>query len=88
MPWPFFSHAVAPRSLRKANEIYQQLERHLQQMGLPIKSCGEDITPLRRALTAGLFPHAARRQPDGTYKVRWGCPEGPSSPLDLCIYWL
>lgn len=25
--------------------------------------------PLQRALVSGLFPHAARRQEDGTYKV-------------------
>ncbi|GFR51844.1 hypothetical protein Agub_g14311 [Astrephomene gubernaculifera] len=29
----------------------------------------EDTTPLRRALTAGLFPHAARLHPDGSYRV-------------------
>lgn len=44
--------------------------RYMGQLGLPIKSCGEDTTHLRRALVCGLFPHAARRQPEGTYKVR------------------
>ena len=29
----------------------------------------DDLTSARRALTAGLFPHAARLQPDGTYRV-------------------
>lgn len=32
-------------------------------------SCKEDTTPVRRCLVAGLFPHAARRQPDGTYSL-------------------
>jgi hypothetical protein len=39
-----------------------------------VKSCGEDTTPLRRALTAGLFPHAASKQLDGSYKVCWPAP--------------
>jgi hypothetical protein len=37
---------------------------------LPLKSCGDDIDPLRRALVCGLFPNSAKLQPDGgTYKV-------------------
>ncbi|KAF5842772.1 Oligonucleotide/oligosaccharide-binding protein [Dunaliella salina] len=57
------------RSVRKAQDIYQQLARQLHQLQLPLTSCGEDPTPLRRALVAGLFPQSARKQPDGTYKV-------------------
>lgn len=37
----------------------------MQAMSVPLSSCGEDSTPLRRALTSGLFPHAALKQPDG-----------------------
>lgn len=60
--------------MRKAEDIYEQLVRFLglpspPGLGLPVTSCGEDTTPLRRALTAGLFPHAARLQPDGSYRV-------------------
>jgi HrpA-like RNA helicase len=57
------------RALRKACDIYSQLEQHLGQLQLPLKSCGEDLTPLRRALTAGLFPHAATKELDGSYRV-------------------
>lgn len=42
-----------------------QLSGHMVALGVPIKSCGDDTMPLRRALTAGLFPHAAKRQLDG-----------------------
>lgn len=68
------THALPHRSLRKAQDIQAQLLRHLQQLRLQVQSCGDDTTSLRRALTSGLFPHAARRFPDGTYKVRvgWG----------------
>lgn len=59
--------------MRKAEEIYGQLTRFVGPgpggLGLPLASCGDDSTPLRRALTAGLFPHAARLQPDGSYKM-------------------
>eukprot|EP00775_Hariotina_reticulata_P008561 gene8561-8743_t len=57
------------RSLRKALDIYQQLEGHLEALQLPVKSCGNDPVPVQRALVAGLFPHAARRQADGSYRV-------------------
>ncbi len=42
-----------------------QLKEHLQALGIPQQSCGENSLPLRRALVAGLFPHAAKRQLDG-----------------------
>lgn len=60
---------VNVRAMRKAQDIYQQLQRHLLALRLPLKSCGDDSTPLCRSLTAGLFPHAARKQPDGSYRV-------------------
>ncbi|KAL4447805.1 hypothetical protein ABPG75_005024 [Micractinium tetrahymenae] len=63
------SHFVNPRAMRKAIDIHTQLKEHLQALGIPLRSCGEDSLPLRRALVAGLFPHAAKRQLDGSYKV-------------------
>eukprot|EP00798_Chlamydomonas_sp_ICE-L_P016225 gene16226-22390_t len=60
---------VNVRSLRRAADICAQLERHLVQLGIPIKSCGDNDEALRRVLVAGLFPHAARRGLDGTFKV-------------------
>ncbi|KAJ9513362.1 hypothetical protein QJQ45_001401 [Haematococcus lacustris] len=60
---------LSGRALNKAQDIFLQLERHMRQLGLAVASCGEDCTPLRKALTAGLFPHAARLQPGGAYKV-------------------
>ena len=61
-------------ALRKAEDIYTQLVRFMGHpcppgLGLPLATCGDETTPLRRALTAGLFPHAARLQPDGSYRV-------------------
>lgn len=57
--------------MRKALDIYRQLEGHMAALGLPMASCGADAEPVARALTAGLFPHAARRVADGSggYRV-------------------
>ena len=67
------------RSLGKAQDIFEQLQRHMEQLGLPCKSCGSNYDVVRRALITGLFQHAARFEADGTYKVRAGDPgEGGS----------
>jgi ATP-dependent RNA helicase DHX8/PRP22 len=57
------------RSVTKAVDIYEQLQRHVGQLGLEARSCGDNFDAVRRALVAGLFHHAARRTPDGTYRV-------------------
>ena len=57
------------RALQKASDVHHQLAEHAAALGLPVRSCGEDQDPLRRALVAGLFPHAAKRQLDGSYRV-------------------
>ena len=53
--------------------LLRQLREHLVALQLPLKSCGEDTTPLRRALVAGLFPHAAKRQADGACRAVRAC---------------
>ena len=57
------------RSLNKAVDISDQLQQHLKQLELPVVSCGENLDQLRKALITGLFMNAARRQPDGGFKV-------------------
>ncbi|KAJ4816526.1 RNA helicase family protein [Rhynchospora pubera] len=57
------------RSLRHARDIHSQIQGHVQQMGLNILSCGEDILQFRRCLTASFFLNAAIRQPDGSYRA-------------------
>ena len=57
------------RSLGKAQDIFDQLQRHAVQLDLPSSSCGENYDALRRALVTGLFINSARIQSDGTYKV-------------------
>jgi len=62
-------HFINSRAMAKAADIYKQLKGYLDDLGVPMTSCKEDTTPVRRCLVAGLFPHAARRQPDGTYSL-------------------
>ncbi|KAK9904219.1 hypothetical protein WJX75_007114 [Coccomyxa subellipsoidea] len=57
------------RSMRKALEIRSQLREHLLSLKVPLKSCENDLDPLRRAILSGLFMHAAILLPNNTYKV-------------------
>lgn len=57
------------RSLRRALEIYRQIERYATSMGLALVSCADDMTQFRRCLTAGFFLNTACRQPDGNYRA-------------------
>ncbi len=67
-------HFLNIRSLKKAVDIYKQLGDYLQGMALNVPDSADSdnlLGPdnegeaLRRALTSGLFMHAAMRQPDG-----------------------
>eukprot|EP00250_Pteridium_aquilinum_P014497 c22029_g1_i2 orf=326-2476(+) len=57
------------RSLRRALDIYRQIERYLHGMGLSTVSCVDDWMQFRRCLTASFFLNTGRRQPDGTYRA-------------------
>uniref|UniRef100_A0A1D1XMG4 RNA helicase n=2 Tax=Anthurium amnicola TaxID=1678845 RepID=A0A1D1XMG4_9ARAE len=60
---------INKRSLKHAQDIHSQIHGHIQQMGLPITSCGDDILQFRRCLAASFFLNAALKQPDGTYRA-------------------
>ena len=59
-------HFVSARSLHKATAIYQQLHQQLTSLGLPTTSAGPEVELVLKALVAGLFTNAARRQLNGT----------------------
>ncbi|KAF9677149.1 hypothetical protein SADUNF_Sadunf08G0077800 [Salix dunnii] len=46
-----------------------QIRGHVEQMGLPISSCGDDTLQFRRCLAASFFLNAALKQPEGTYRA-------------------
>lgn len=59
---------INSRSLRHACDIHRQIKGHVQQMGLNLASCGDDMLQFRRCLVASFFLNAAIKQPDGTYR--------------------
>ncbi|XP_038972259.1 pre-mRNA-splicing factor ATP-dependent RNA helicase DEAH10 isoform X2 [Phoenix dactylifera] len=59
------------RSLRHAQDVHSQIQGHIQQMGLSLSSCGDDMLQFRRCLTASFFLNAALKQPDGSYRAMW-----------------
>ncbi|XP_034931995.1 pre-mRNA-splicing factor ATP-dependent RNA helicase DEAH10 isoform X1 [Populus alba] len=60
---------INSRSLRHACDIHSQIRGHVEQMGLPISSCGDDTLQFRRCLAASFFLNAALKQPEGTYRA-------------------
>uniref|UniRef100_A0A804QX20 RNA helicase n=2 Tax=Zea mays TaxID=4577 RepID=A0A804QX20_MAIZE len=61
------------RSLRHARDVHRQIQGHVQQMGLSMSSCGDDMVLFRRCLTSAFFLNAAMRQPDGSYRTKVDC---------------
>ncbi|XP_073013708.1 pre-mRNA-splicing factor ATP-dependent RNA helicase DEAH10 [Typha latifolia] len=57
------------RSLRHARDVHSQIQGHVEQMGLILSSCGDDMLQFRRCLTASFFLNAALKQPDGSYRA-------------------
>eukprot|EP00803_Ostreobium_quekettii_P003672 evm.model.scf_66EXC.15 EVM.evm.TU.scf_66EXC.15 scf_66EXC:132143-139773(+) len=57
------------RAMKKALSIHEQLAGCCDQLGIPMASCHDDSSPIRRSLVSGLFPHAAKRQPDRSYRL-------------------
>ncbi|GER31861.1 RNA helicase family protein [Striga asiatica] len=60
---------INSRSLKHARDIHSQIRKNVEQMGLSVTSCGDDMLPLRRCLAASFFLNAALKQPDGTYRA-------------------
>lgn len=60
---------INSRSIRHARDIHRQIRENVEQMGLHIASCGDDMLQFRRCLAAAFFLNAALKQPDGTYRV-------------------
>lgn len=60
---------INSRSLRHARDIHSQIKKSVEQMGLHISSCGDDLLVFRRCLAASFFLNAALKQPDGLYRI-------------------
>ncbi|KEI40652.1 uncharacterized protein L969DRAFT_16014 [Mixia osmundae IAM 14324] len=62
------SHRLNFRALSRAISIRGQLRKYLQRFDIPIISCGEEESQIRKCLVSGYFKNAAKMQPDGTYQ--------------------
>ncbi|KAL7260770.1 hypothetical protein ACSBR1_006437 [Camellia fascicularis] len=54
----------------KKSQKMVQIQRNVEQMGLHITSCGEELLQYRRCLAAACFINAALKQSDGTYRYQ------------------
>ncbi|KAF5740832.1 pre-mRNA-splicing factor ATP-dependent RNA helicase [Tripterygium wilfordii] len=67
-PW-CFENFVQARSLRRAQDVRKQLLAIMDKYKLDIVSSGKNVTKIRKAITAGFFFHAARKDPQEGYKT-------------------
>ncbi|KAL8160868.1 hypothetical protein V2J09_012357 [Rumex salicifolius] len=67
-PW-CFENFVQSRSLRRAQDVRKQLLSIMDKYKLDVLSCGRDFTKIRKAITAGFFFHAARKDPQEGYRT-------------------
>lgn len=62
-------HLLNAQLLERAAQVRQQLSRYLERFALPIESCGHDVERLQRLACAALFLNAAKRLPNGAYRL-------------------
>jgi ATP-dependent RNA helicase DHX8/PRP22 len=57
------------RTLRRAQDVRKQLITNLDRYKLPVKSAGNDYNAVRKAICAGYFNHACRRDQTEGYRT-------------------
>ncbi|KAL5213475.1 hypothetical protein ABZP36_024322 [Zizania latifolia] len=67
-PW-CFENFVQSRSLRRAQDVRKQLLTIMDRYKLDIVAAGRNFTKIRKAITAGFFFHAARKDPQEGYRT-------------------
>lgn len=67
-PW-CFENFVQSRSLRRAQDVRKQLLSIMDKYKLDIVSAGKNFSKIRKAITAGFFFHAARKDPQEGYRT-------------------
>lgn len=60
-PW-CFENFIQARSMRRARDVRTQMLKIMERYGHKVASCGHDTDCIRRALCAGFFRNAARRE--------------------------
>ena len=67
-PW-CFENFIQARNMRKAQDVRKQLLTIMDRYKLEIETCGRNFTKVRKAITAGYFTHAAKKDPQEGYKT-------------------
>lgn len=67
-PW-CFENFVQSRSLRRAQDVRKQLLTIMDRYKLDVVAAGKNFTKVRKAITAGFFFHAARKDPQEGYRT-------------------
>jgi len=67
-PW-CFDNFIQARSMRRAQDIRKQLATIMERYRQPIVSCGRNYTKVCKAIAAGYFRHAAKKDPQEGYKT-------------------
>ena len=62
-------HYLQFRSLKRARDIYEQIERMLERTEIPLTNSGGDSVKIRKALAAGFFGNLAHLGKGGSYNV-------------------
>ncbi|KAL0346701.1 UNVERIFIED_CONTAM: putative pre-splicing factor ATP-dependent RNA helicase DEAH5 [Sesamum calycinum] len=67
-PW-CFENFVQSRSLRRAQDVRKQLLSIMDKYKLDVVSAGKNFSKIRKAIAAGFFFHAARKDPQEGYRT-------------------
>ncbi|KAL1547772.1 RNA helicase [Salvia divinorum] len=67
-PW-CFENFVQSRSLRRAQDVRKQLLSIMDKYKLDVVSAGKNFSKIRKAIGAGFFFHAARKDPQEGYRT-------------------
>jgi len=64
-----FENFVQNRTLRKAQDVRKQLITHMDRYKFEIVTAGKDYNRVRKAICAGFFRHACKRDPQEGYRT-------------------
>jgi ATP-dependent RNA helicase DHX8/PRP22 len=67
-PW-CFENFIQARSMKRAQDVRKQLLAMMDRYKLDIVSCGKNYTLVRKAIVAGFFTNAAKKDPQEGYKT-------------------
>lgn len=60
---------IQARAMRRAQDVKKQLIAIMDKYKYEVKSCGKDYAKVRKAICAGFFSHACRRDPNEGYRT-------------------